>query len=42
MVLKTPATVSPVQLATFRAVASAINRPVQPLNGRIVYSDVIQ
>lgn len=42
IVMKETATVSAAQVAAFRAIVEANNRPVQPLEGRSVYTDTLR
>ncbi len=42
LVLKQHATASPAQIEAFRALMRHDNRPVQPLNGRAIHTDVIR
>jgi len=39
LVMKTPVTLSPDQIAAFQAVMHGDNRPVQPLNERVLMVD---
>jgi carbonic anhydrase len=41
-VLKEHATASPAQIEAFRTIMRHDNRPVQPLAGRAIHSDVIR
>ena len=41
LVMTTPIEMSPEQVAQFRAILHGNNRPVQPLNGRTVATDVL-